>query len=272
MKPIYTMIMAVICIFILIAGNFYWNNKTAVTVEGGEMKDAVAEASEKPIKKKADKEKKEESNVDVEKVKALAANWPENARNGLVASLDEGRPYHIVFAGSPALGEGEDSWPELVKKGMTETYGNSVFTFTTLIFDTNSNEFVEEGHIDDLAETGADLILLEPFTLKDNGVVEIEKSAENIEAIIAAVKEENEDTVVLLQPPHPISSSSWYPVQVEELGKFANANGYTFLNHWEAWPEDTTGYLTESNDGPNEKGHEIWAKYLLEFFINKTER
>ena len=120
-------------------------------------------------------------------------------------------------------------------------------------------------------EEQPDLILFEPFILKDNGEVGIDHSLENASAVIASVKESLPQTEVILQPPHPLYKANFYPKQVEELQQFAEDNGITYLNHWEAWPdknsEEIKEYISEDASQPSAKGHQLWADYLIDYFI-----
>ena len=79
--------------------------------------------------------------------------------------------------------------------------------------------------------------------------------------------------VVLIQPPHPLYQATYYPVQVEALEQYAEDNGIPYLNHWEAWPdqdsEEIKDYLSEDASEPSAKGHQVWAEYLIDYFIAK---
>ena len=103
--------------------------------------------------------------------------------------------------------------------------------------------------------------------------LEIDDSLENASAVIASVKESLPQTQVILQPPHPLYNANFYPKQVQELQQFAEANGIPYLNHWEAWPdqdsEEIKEYISEDASGPSAKGHQLWADYLIDYFIAK---
>lgn len=259
MKRLLSIFLAAICVIVLIAGQIHWKGKTAI-----------------PNKQEKAKEGKISETRDIaeeqrfEALLSFAANWPEEASTAFAQKLRKEEPYKIVFAGSEALGEGADSWPEIVAERMARTYGD-VFDFAFLSYDLTSTEFVEQNKVQDLIKEEADLILLEPFTLNDNGRVVIETSLENIERIIDAVLDAKQDTVFLLQPPQPIYNASWYLFQLENLQRFAEQSGIPYLNHWEAWPDTKdpaiNQYLTTDRSALNEEGHKLWAEFLIDYFI-----
>ena len=121
-------------------------------------------------------------------------------------------------------------------------------------------------------ESTPDILLLEPFLLKDNGKIRIEDSLDAVTSIISSYRNANEDLIVILQPSNPLYDSKFYPLQVKKLKEYAEENEYIYLNHWKAWPEldnvEMEDYLTEDSK-PNHKGHQIWAKYLVDYFTGK---
>lgn len=271
-------LLAVLCLAVLIGGHIHWNNKiseavkqpAAEAVKDNKAKEAKNESENKEEAKKSDQNSEENQHADL---LAYAANWPKEAVQGLEQALKEGRPYKIVFAGSESLGEGDDSWPVLVQKALADTYGNSVFSFEVLSYPFSTYQFLNAGKEKELAEKKADMIILEPFTLNDNGILTIELSEKNLDTIIEAVKSAKSDTVIILQPPHPLYNASYYQNQVSSLEAYAENRGLTFINHWEAWPpldsKEINDYLTEDREAPNAKGHKVWADYLINYLIAK---
>ena len=154
------------------------------------------------------------------------------------------QPFKIAFLGSSALGEGEDSWPEIVKASLNEAFCSNRDGFD-FYYDLTSLEFVNEDKVTEVIEEQPDLVLFEPFTLKDNGLVTIDDSLENASSTIAKIKESLPDTVVLIQPPHPLYQATYYPVQVEALEQYAEDNDIPYLNHWEAWPDQDSEEIKE---------------------------
>lgn len=269
-------ILAILCIAVLVGGHIHWNNKISEAVKqpaAEAVKDNEAKESKKENKQES---KKDEQNSDEEKHAALlayAANWPEKAVQGLEQALKDGRPYKIVFAGSESLGTGDNSWPMLVQKALADTYGQSVFNFEVYSYPFSTYQYLNAGKEKELAEAKADMIFLEPFTLNDNGILPIEMSEKNLDTIIDAVQSAKGDTVIILQPPHPLYNASYYQNQVTSLEAYAENRGLTFINHWEAWPpldsKEINDYLTEDREAPNAKGHKVWADYLIDYLIAK---
>lgn len=136
-----------------------------------------------------------------------------------------------------------------------------------------SQEFIDENKQEELAQEKADLILFEPFVLNDKGHVVIETALEYLDSIIDDVKEDNPNTTFILQPPQPVYDPGFYSVLVGALEKFAEDNEITYLNHWSAWPETSSpeiqDYLVTGPSGPNEKGHDLWAGFLADYFISE---
>lgn len=63
----------------------------------------------------------------------------------------------------------------------------------------------------DLGEKKPDLLLLEPFPLVDNSMIEMEEQLENRSTILDDCKGENPEIVILLQQPNPIKDAHYYP-------------------------------------------------------------
>ncbi|MGG7619571.1 hypothetical protein [Bacillus coreaensis] len=259
MKAFFTTLLAIICVAVLILGNIHWNKRTSV-----QAGDEIEERDNEPTTNIEEKETKTEE--DIAKILELAGNWPEDTKVAFQAALSEGQPFHILFVGSKAIEAGSNPWPQQLQLLMEEAYGESVFTFETITTDLISDEYVAQ-ELYKQWNSEADLIVFEPFTLNDNGEVVIEQSHANILTMIAEI-----DATVILQPPHPLYNTKFYPIQVSSLEKFATDNGIPYLNHWTAWPDPTTveiqSYLDEEGSLPNDKGQEVWANFLADYFIN----
>ncbi len=97
-------------------------------------------------------------------------NWPAESVATFKASVQNGKPFKIAFLGSNAQGEGKESWPQMVKTDLTETFDDHI-SVSTFSYDVTSTEFVEQDMQADLVKEQPDLVIFEPFTLKDNGEV-----------------------------------------------------------------------------------------------------
>lgn len=259
MKAFLTTILALGCVVILILGNLHWKEKTTIIKpEAAETKTAA-----------------EGSAIDTasEAVIQVAANWPEESKEILKKRVAEGKPFKIQIVGSAALGEGPASWPEILKAQLQKEFGESVIDVSINSYDQNSLSYTSDNKQQNIIEAKPDLVILEPFILKDNGAVAIEDSLANTKNIMEDVKAANPETTFIIQPAHPLYNSQFYPIQVQNLKEFAEESKVTYLDHWTAWPEqdnqELTDYLSDDNSQPSEKGHEVWAEYLVDYFISK---
>lgn len=259
MKAFITFLLAACCVFILIAGNLHWQKKIA----GSGAPDSPSAT---------DSESAEPADPEKERILSLAAKWPESSQEQLAKALDDNRAFSITILGSQSLAEGSDSWPELLKSKLQSAYGKDLIETKTLSYDMTSSQFVNQ-HMEDLLKNPGDLILFEPFTLNDNGEVGTKAGLENLAYVMAEVKSKNPDSTFILQPPHPLYDTIYYPKDVEKLKEYSEEHSIPYLDHWTAWPEqddpELKEYLSSDNSQPSEKGHRVWADYLIEYFIDK---
>ncbi|MCM3586965.1 SGNH/GDSL hydrolase family protein [Mesobacillus maritimus] len=263
MKRFLVLLLALICVGTLIYGSLHWKEKTSVSAEKADTQEQTKEEPE---------QQETPAKVDTEKLLKLTENWPKAAREHYKMALEEGRPFTILLAGSNALGTDDEGWSIQLKHSLEEAYGDTI-EVEVKSYELTSSEFMSEEKLDELVSLQPDLTLLEPFTLMDNGLVMISNSHQNIEAIRSGLSEANPEHVMLLQPPNPLYNANYYPVQVDALKQFAEEEEIPYLNHWTAWPDpeskEIEDYLVEQ-DGttlPNEKGHQVWYEYLLDYFI-----
>ncbi|MCQ6274662.1 SGNH/GDSL hydrolase family protein [Bacillus sp. V3B] len=245
------------CVALLFFGQIHWNEKTDVTAINDSTQDKA-------------QENKATNPALLDHLLGYTVNWPAESVDTFQAKVADGKTFNIAFLGSNSLGEGESSWPQLVKGALEETYGDHI-EVTTYRYNLTSHEYTNQNLQDELIEAQPDLVLFEPFTLKDNGLVTIDDSLRNVSSVMEAVEEEYPDSVFILQPPHPLYNATYYPIQVGELKKYAEAQGIVYLNHWEAWPDPATEeikeYLEEDSSQPSAKGHELWAEVVIDYLI-----
>jgi hypothetical protein len=238
----------------LVLGYMYWQDKTSISPIKNEVSESVI-----------NKDEEEES----EEEKAFYSNWPEEAQADYVESKENGKAYKIAIVGSNALGKEENGWSQQLKSSLLDADSEDI-EVEIFQYDTISIDFIYGTDMAEVVAFAPDMILYEPFSLNDNsGGVLVQDNHDSIEIFLRDLKEANEDAVLLLQPPHPLYGATYYPLQVEDLKKFTEEKGFTYLNHWEAWPDDNSlnDLLTDRKDAPNEDGHRIWADYLIEYFI-----
>lgn len=137
---------------------------------------------------------------------------------------------------------------------------------------TSADILAENKQLEFAAEK-AQLVVIEPFLLNDNSKIKVEETLANVTKMIEDIKTGNPDTTFILQPSNPIYLPKYYSTQVEALKEYTAANNITYFDHWKAWPAtdnpEIKDYLNGDQSAPNEKGYQVWARYLIEYFINK---
>ncbi|MBM6619107.1 SGNH/GDSL hydrolase family protein [Bacillus suaedaesalsae] len=263
---------AILVVFILavgsiVVGKIHWNEK--ISAFSG-MKSKVVIENEKPenLNKSAE--------MDISK---YTVNLPLELKEYIEQSFKEKEQIELVLLGSNSTSSEEGTWSNLFKLKLEEVYGD-LFTVTVFgIQNKNSNEVVEEKLYEEAVQAKPDILLFEPFILKDNGEVAMNQRLDNIEIMLEAFQLVNPELHILLQPANPLYDATYYPKEVAKLKEFAIKNNITFLNHWENWPdfesEEIRNYLVEDPDMPlkslpNEKGHQSWANYIANTFTGEN--
>ncbi len=280
MKVLLTTLYAIVCIVFIAASHYYWTEKTIVQEVSAGVKDEAGQKNgseeedkgKDKQKKGAVKSKKDDKQEKSDQLMMLTKNWPEQSVARYEQALKDGTPFKIVIAGSPALG-GETGWAAQTKANLLAAFGPETLSVEIKEYDMNSNVFIAEGHHQALATLQADMILLEPFILKSNGIVPIAKSLENLTIIMDTVKQTSPETEFLLQPPFPIFKAKNYPIQVNDLKQYAFDRGIKYLDHWTSWPatesEDIKLYLEADQTLPNQQGHQVWSDFVSSNLISK---
>jgi hypothetical protein len=262
MKRFLLSLLTIGCILFLILGYMYWQNKTSISSANTEIAAADIEPS-------SEESKKEETIEQEEGI--FYSNWPKIAQEDYLAAKENGEPYKIAIAGSNALGKDNNGWSEQLKTALLEK-DSETLDIKIFQYDTISIDFIYSENSAEVAAYAPDMVLFEPFSLNDNtqGVF-VQDNHDSIEIFLDSLQEANEDVVMLLQPTYPLFNATYYPQQVEDLKVFAEEKGYTYLNHWESWPEDEslTDLIGDSDEAPSEEGHKLWADYLIEYFITE---
>jgi hypothetical protein len=260
MKTFSLFLLAIGCAAVLFYGNEYWQERTSPSA-------APSNHSSKIVKTAADPVAEEAADYD-----ARVTKWPQKAQDTFLKAVKEGTTYQLAIVGSTALGEGENGWSEQVKEELERTFDGHL-EVTLYEYDSTSIEFVNGEAAEEVLNANPDLVLLEPFSLSDNSnLVGTKNNHESIQIFERKMKEQNKDAVLILQPTHPIAGATYYPNQIAELKTFSTEENIPYLDHWTAWPEDDdtlADYVTDSQETPNEKGHKVWADYLLDFFISQ---
>ncbi|MGG1397360.1 hypothetical protein ABE288_05945 [Bacillus salipaludis] len=252
MKNFLTVLLGIICVAVLFWGHSYYNQKIqAASNKGTEISEGTDEEAV-------------EQSIDIDD---LTKNWPDKAVGRIKQTIKEKKKFKLLLVGNKSDAEIYKD----VKEKLTEAFGDHI-TVSIVSFNETSATFIQEK---DLADKKADLIVLEPFLLADNGVVAIDDTLKNVSKIIVQVDNSNPEAVFVLQPSFPLYQAKYYPIQVDELKKYAEKKDIPYLDHWSAWPdyqkEEIQDYLLSDQSGPNEKGIQVWSDYLLHYLMNNEQ-
>ncbi|WKA54009.1 SGNH/GDSL hydrolase family protein [Planococcus shixiaomingii] len=262
MRKLGAFLIVLMCIAILVFSYITWKEKLAVASEETVKTPALIE--EKEVSKETSEPV--EATLSKDQLEQLVASMDEQVQEVFLNRLEAGEKVQLLVVGSQAMNAGEPGYSEQVKQAIEEAYEGFV-EVETLSFDGTSEDFIEE-EID--LSNEYDVVLLEPFTLNNNGLVEIEVEHEHIEEFYERIQTEVSDAVLLLQPPQPIYGAGFYLTQIDALEEFASLNNIVYINHWSAWPATTDPalqeYLTEEAI-PNSNGAETWTNELTSYFI-----
>jgi hypothetical protein len=160
-----------------------------------------------------------------------------------------------------------------LKKALASKYDQYI-TIESIVYDGTTSDYVSDKAYESLIDKNPDIVIFEPFLLRDNNVVNISTTLTNINKVINEVKDSLPDVSFVLMPAHQIYDASLYPMQVSDLQKYAEAQDIPYWNHWKVWPngkdEKVLDYLNSKDDGdiPNEQGYELWSKYLADQLIS----
>jgi hypothetical protein len=254
-----TVLLLFSCISFIIVGQVYWQKKVDQTIQN-----AISEETGNG---------QTAGNEDDEVMK-YAANLPPEVQKKVKNAIYKNKPVRLVVVGSKAISSSEKSWPALLKDELESTYGKQVFEVVVKEYGDMTTKEALEANVDKkIIDAKPDILLWEPFILNNNGVVEIDETLKDIETMIESITSALPDVTIMLQPTNPIYNATYYPAQVEELKTFAKEKGYIYLDHWKAWPdyksEEINDVVNENTDLPNERGHQLWADFLIHYFIAK---
>jgi len=198
-----------------------------------------------------------------EQLDGLAANADQKVRDVLKARLDAGDTAQMVVIGSADI----QGVADRLANAVHEAYGEFL-TVDAFAYDGTSAEFVNDG-MQHLAWTNAyDIVVYEPFTLNNNGVVVIEDERAHIAQVEERAMEAVPDAAFLLTPPQPIPNAGYYQTQIQSLKDYARQQSIPLIDHWANWPENPGEYLGESHR-PTEQGLDAWANALIDYFVAK---
>lgn len=260
MKKIGIGLCILLCGVILVFSYLSWKEKlasagkTALQVVTTPLPEETAEESAEPADTVAE--------IDVE---TLTAEMDPQVQQLFINRMEQGETVQMLVLGSESMEAGAPGYGELLKSAIETSY-DGFAEVELMSFEGTSEEFLMSRP---QLTGGYDVVLMEPFTLKNNGRVEIELEQQHIENVFGRILTRVDDAVLVLHPPQPIYGAQFYRTQVTALEEFAAMRNYAYIDHWEQWPstEDLTlkDYLTEDSD-PNNTGAETWADALIAYF------
>lgn len=252
MKKIVMLAVTILCITLVVLGKNYYDKRVASSVDNSLLIS------------------NEENNNELLE---LTRNMNPDLSELIMERINNNEKVSILVMGSNAILTGDAKnlpWPIMLKEKLDTSYGQDVFELNILNFEDSSTYHIIEtnGHLN-AASFKSDIVLFEPLLLNDNGIVLMEHTLENIDFILNSIKNESPNAFVILQPANPLKDAPVYLSQEEALQGFAEENGYEYFDHWNVWPtaHDLDEYLTGGY--PNNKGHEIWAKYIITYFVSE---
>ncbi|ETI69174.1 SGNH/GDSL hydrolase family protein [Neobacillus vireti] len=269
MAKFLTALLGIVFLVVLYLGQSHWNQQMTASAKS-KPSSGLYQASTT----KTDKLNLEEKGIEKDLLR-LTRNWPSDSVNRFKETLKAEKTFKILFVGSPAIGS-ETAGPfPLVKEHLLETFGENYIQVAVKTFDSTTTQFINNHHQAEIAAEHADLIVLEPFILLNNGKVLLDKTIKDITTIIDDVSAKNPGTSFILQPSYPLYKAKIYPQQVAGLKKFAEEQGLPYLNHWDAWPDPNSDAIKDNllpdQSAPSEKGNKIWSGSISQFLISESE-
>ncbi|MCM3610381.1 SGNH/GDSL hydrolase family protein [Planococcus sp. MERTA32b] len=239
-----------------------WKEKLASAGKPAEQSSTSSAAPVEETEEDTDVASDETVDIDLE---ALTASMDPQVQEVFFNRKEQGEKVQFLIVGSEAMDEGQPGYAELLSDALESSYAGFVET-EVMPFDGTSEEFLMSGPE---LSAGYDVVLMEPFTLKNNGVVEIETEHVHIQNVFGEILSAESDAELVLHPPQPIYGAQFYQTQVNALQQFAEMRNYAYIDHWAEWPstEDLTlkEYLTEDSN-PNNTGAAVWADALIAYF------
>lgn len=137
----------------------------------------------------------------------------------------------------------------------------------------STEELIANKRAQDIAKENPDVMLFEAPFIIDNNKMGNGNSVANAQKFVGELSTSARGATIMIQPSNPVYGAKNYPKAIEALKQFATQNGYTYVDHWAAWPDATTKailpYLQEEFGFPSAKGHEVWAQYVTDYFVAK---
>ncbi|WJY26430.1 hypothetical protein [Sporosarcina trichiuri] len=256
-------ILAVICAAGVIGSWMVWKGKVQ---EAGELRPAVSNESGDTGNSPDAEPNEEETVTATPPLDALGESVDPGIRKRFEKRFAADEPVRILLAGSDALAPVAVNFAEKLKTGFGEWV-----TVDAATADVTSSEFIAQGLGTIDWSAPYDVVIYEPFTLKNNGKVVIEKEEQDLLAVYDRASSSSSETVFIVTPPQPIYEANYYLTQIEALQKFSAAKNFLYVDHWDRWPTTSSADLLEyvgKDRTLTSKGVDVWAEALAEQFID----
>ncbi|WP_409252151.1 SGNH/GDSL hydrolase family protein [Bacillus sp. SCS-153A] len=263
MKKLSVFLLFSLCIGVIIYGNLHWKKIQSFTTPN------VVESSEQG--ENSDLDNEVDTSLNQEDYMSFTGNWSEQLKSSYQEKLAKGEKLNIVIVGSQAMDAVDPGWNDLVAAAVSETFKETI-ELSSLSYGSHSLDFVLEDKAEEIAASKPDLVIFEPLTLNDNGKIRIEDSLDNIFTVVSEVSADHPDVEFILTPSQPLYQPVNYAAQIDALEQFAAENSFTYINHWDNWPdvdnEEVIDYLDEQSS-PNELGQKAWADAIISYLISE---
>ncbi|MEC5238022.1 SGNH/GDSL hydrolase family protein [Bacillus mycoides] len=263
-KMAFVFVIFVLFIASIVSGNLYW--KKQIT-DATEVKEEV-----KAAKTEVKAENRKDVNASLNET--YAKNLPDAVKEKLKKAAVDKKAVNLVIVGDEASSSEKDAWTAKLTANLETAYGKGLWNVTVKEYKGESTEELIANKRDkEIAKENPDVILFEPPFITDNGKTGNGNSVASTQKFVQALSTSAKDATIMIQPSNPVYGAKNYPKAVEALKQFATQNGYTYVDHWGAWPDATTKailpYLQTEFGFPSAKGHEVWAQYVTDYFVAK---
>ena len=271
-KAVLVLFIFVLFVASVVSGKLYWNKKIAnATGQTSEVTKTKAEVKDSGAKKKKE-EKKQDAKASFNE--AYAKNLPDAVKEKLKKAAQDKKAVNLVIVGDEASSSEKDAWVAKFTANLEASYGKGLWNVTVKEYKGESTEELITNKRDkEIAKENPDVILFEPPFITDNGKTGNGNSVASTQKFVQALSTSAKGATIMIQPSNPVYGAKNYPKAIEALKQFATQNGYTYVDHWGAWPDATTKailpYLQTEFGFPSAKGHEVWAQYVTDYFVAK---
>lgn len=269
-KGLFLIIFTLVCGILVIFSYLAWKEQLDSVARPVERVEASEEEESEESVQPAEEQDAASSELDETFVSSLS-NMDEEVRSVFENRKTAGETIQLLILGSDLVEMGSPNMSDLVEEELKATYGDAI-EISKQTFNENSITIMDQELIS--YDGGYDVVLFEPFTLKNNGEVDVETEHAHITSIVEEFRSEVGDVAIVFTPPNPIYNASYYPVQVEALLTFLNEQEYPVIEHWQNWPDPKDELIKEyldENSRPNSQGAAAWAQAVNSYFTGTTE-